>query len=123
MDHLEIIKLLLARARTSNARVKENTLHAHDFHHQWLYEEGATPFLRAAQSGDVVLMKLLLEHGADPKVDTDDGDTALTASAGIGWVDGVMYEWSPKENIETVSMLLDLGVDPNARQQRTDAPP
>ena len=34
-------------------------------------KKGATPFLRAAQSGDLVLMKLLLEHGADPKITTD----------------------------------------------------
>ena len=37
---------------------------------QWLNEDGATPFLRAAQSSDVELMKLLLAHGADPKIAT-----------------------------------------------------
>jgi len=30
-----------------------------------------TPFLRAAQSGDIVLLKLLLEHGADASMTTD----------------------------------------------------
>jgi ankyrin repeat protein len=59
-------------------------------------------------------MKVLLEHGADPKIRTDYGDTALTLAGGIGWVDGVTYERSPKENLEAVRMLLDLGLDPNA---------
>ena len=45
---------------------------------------------------------------------TDFGDTALTAAAGIGWVDGVTYEHSAKENFEAIKMLLELGLDPNA---------
>ena len=84
---------------------------------QWFLEAGATPLVRAAQSGDVDLMKLLLAYGADPKIATDHGDTALTAAAGIGWVEGVTYEHSAKENVEAVKMLLDLGLDPNAANQ------
>ena len=60
-------------------------------------------------------MKLLLEHGADPKLDTDDGTTPLMVASGIGWVEGVTYEWSQAANVETVKMLLDLGIDVNAR--------
>src|SRR5665213_3358515 len=63
--------------------------------------------------GDVTVMKLLLEHGADPKVATTNGDTALMVAAGIGWVDGVTFEWSEAENLEAVKMCLDLGIDPN----------
>jgi len=81
---------------------------------QWFLESGATPFVRASQSGDVELMKLLLARGADPKIATDHGDTALTAAAGIGWVEGVTYEHSAKENVDAVKLLLDLGLDPNA---------
>jgi ankyrin repeat protein len=113
MDHLEMIKLLLAKGADVNARVKENTLQRTIFTNQWFLEAGATPFIRAAQSSDLELMKLLLSYGADPKATTDHQDTALTASAGIGWVDGVVYERSPKDNVEAVRMLLDLGVDPN----------
>ena len=80
---------------------------------QWFFEDGATPFVRAAQSSDTALMSLLLKHGADPKAVTANGDIALTAAGGIGWVDGVTYERSPKENLEAVRMLLDLGLDPN----------
>src|SRR5205814_4860084 len=42
------------------------------------------------------------------------GDTALLAAAGIGWVEGVTYEHSAKANLETIKMLVELGLDPNA---------
>ena len=114
MDHLEFIKLLLNKGADPNRRIKDNTLSRTIFTMQWFFEAGATPFVRAAQSSDVALMKLLLAHGADPKMPTDIGDTALTAAGGIGWVEGVTYERSPKDNLEAVRLLLDLGLDPNA---------
>jgi uncharacterized protein len=114
MDHLEFIKLLLDKGADPNMRVKENTLSRTIFTMQWFFEPGATAFVRAAQSSDVELMKLLLARRADPKMATDFGDTALTAAGGIGWVEGVTYERSTKENLEAVRMLLDLGLDPNA---------
>jgi ankyrin repeat protein len=80
---------------------------------QWFYEAGATPFVRAAQSSDTALMQLLLDYGADPFLVSDNGDSALTACGGIGWVEGVTYERSAKENFEAMRMLLDLGLDPN----------
>ncbi len=85
------------------------------FTHQWLLEEGATPFLRAAQSGDVVLMKLLLEHGADASISTESKVTPLMVASGIGWVEGVTYEWSPQMTLDAVKLLLDLGADVNAQ--------
>jgi ankyrin repeat protein len=113
IDHLEYIKLLLDHGADPNARARENTLTRTIFTMQWFQEAGATPFLRAAQSSDTALMKLLLTYGADPKLTSDFGDTALTAAGGIGWVEGVTYERSAKENVEAVTMLLDLGLDPN----------
>jgi uncharacterized protein len=122
LDHLELIKLLLAKGADPNARVKDNTLTRTIFTMQWFYENGATAFIRASQSSDTALMKLLLDYKADPKAVTAQGDNALTASAGIGWVDGVTYERSPKENLEAVRMLLDLGLDPNSANQEGRTP-
>jgi uncharacterized protein len=114
MDHLEFIRMLLDHGADPDRRAKDNTLTRTIFTMQWFYENGATPFVRAAQSSDVELMQLLLDYGADPFIATENGDTALTAAAGIGWVEGVTYERSPKHNVDAVGMLLDLGVDPNA---------
>src|SRR5581483_9840363 len=114
MDHLAFIKLLLDHGANPNGRVKDNTLSRTIFTMQWFFEDGATPFVRAAQSSDLALMKLLLDYGADPKLATAHGDTALTAAAGIGWVEGVTYEHSVKDNATAIRMLLDLGLDPNA---------
>jgi ankyrin repeat protein len=115
MDHLEYIKLLLDKGANVNARLKDSTETRTVFTNQWLDENGATAFLRASQSGDVPLMKLLLAHGADPKIDTTLHVTALQVAAGIGWVEGITYEWSREQTLEAVKMLLDLGLDPNAQ--------
>ncbi len=125
MDHLEFIKLLIDKGANVNARVcgststptvcsGDSTETRTNFTMQWLREDGATAFLRAAQSGDLELMKLLLAHGADPKIATANNDTALSVASGIGWVEGVTYEWSEADNLEAVKMCLDLGIDPNA---------
>jgi ankyrin repeat protein len=113
MDSLEYIRALLDHKADVNAQIRENTLTRTIFTMQWLFERGATPFVRASQSSDTALMKLLLERGANPKIATDYGDTALSAAAGIGWVEGVTYEWSKEENYQAIKMLLDLGLDPN----------
>jgi ankyrin repeat protein len=113
MDHLEIIQKLLEKGANPNGKIKENTLTRTIFTMQWFFEDGATPFIRAAQSSDTALMQLLLKYKADPQATTVNGDNALTASGGIGWVEGVTYERSAKENFEAMKMLLDLGLDPN----------
>jgi ankyrin repeat protein len=115
MDHLEFIKLLLDKGADVNARVKDSTETRTVFTNQWLDENGATAFLRASQSGDLVLMKLLLAHGADPKIATTLNVTALQVAAGIGWVDGITTEWSAANTLEAVKFLLDLGLDPNVQ--------
>ena len=113
MDHLEFITLLLDKGANVNARLKDSTETRTVFTNQWLDENGATAFLRASQSGDVELMKLLLARGADPKINTLLNVSPLHVAAGIGWVEGITYEWSPKATLEAVKMLVDLGLDVN----------
>ncbi len=40
--------------------------------------------------------------------------TALAVAAGIGWVEGVTFEWSPESNLGAMKLCLDLGIDVNA---------
>lgn len=115
MDHLEFIKLLLEAGADPNLHMQSSTETRTIFTHQWLREDGATPFLRAAQSSDLELMHLLLEYGADPNINTRDGVTPLMVASGIAWVEGVTYEWSEDANKETIRLLLELGNDPNAQ--------
>jgi ankyrin repeat protein len=115
MDSLEYITLLLNKGAKPNTRIVESTETRTVFTNQWLDENGATAFLRASQSGDVPLMKLLLERGADPHINTELGITPLAVAAGIGWVEGVTHEWSTPRTVEAVKLLLSLGIDPNAQ--------
>jgi ankyrin repeat protein len=117
MDHLDFIKKLLDRGVDVNAQMRDNTETRTIFRGQWAAENGATAFWRASQSSDLVVMRLLLAHGADPKIATRINVTALQVAAGIGWVEGITYEWSPEANVEAVKMLLDLGIDPNIQAE------
>src|SRR5207302_10622824 len=107
--HPAFVKLPRAERATVNAPTHgktstpakctgDTTETRNNFTMQWLYEDGATPFLRAAQSGDVKLMKLLLDHGANPKIFTAHNVTPLAVASGIGWVEGVTFEWSEAES-------------------------
>ena len=81
---------------------------------EWVDFTGQTPFIRAAQSGDVTVMRLLLATGADPRITTFNGTSALMAAAGVNWVIGQTYRESPDVWIEAVRLCLDLGLDVNA---------
>ena len=74
---------------------------------------GTTPFLRAAKTGDLAAMQLLLDHGADPRAVTKDGVTALMAAAGLGWRYG-QTQVPESDSLKAVQFCLEHGVDLNA---------
>ena len=120
LDSVAITKMLLAHGADPNAKLAKfipprGVLDGADR----TLGEGATPFLRAAKSGDVELMRLLLEKGADPKLTTKDGTTALAAAAGVGWRDG-KTRGTEAEVIEALKICLDLGLDVNAANDKGD---
>ena len=80
----------------------------------WVDFTGQTPFLRAALSGDTTVMRLLLEHGADPNIKTFAGTTALMAAAGLNWMGGQTYTESKESLMDAVKICLDKGADVNA---------
>jgi uncharacterized protein len=73
----------------------------------------ATSLMRAAFSGDLELTKLLLAHGADPKVISSDGETMVEAAAGLGFIQGYSKGKSPEERLEVVKLFVELGADVN----------
>jgi ankyrin repeat protein len=81
----------------------------------WVDFTGQTPFLRAALSGDTSIMRLLVEHGADPNLPTNAGTTPLMAAAGVNWVVAQTYTESPAALLEAVELCLELGNDINAQ--------
>lgn len=115
---LDFIKLLVDKGANPNLQLKANTEIRNGQRATWLNEAGATPFLRAALCGDVEVMKLLLAHGADPKISTDDHTTPLMAAAGVGYSEGFIHDRSEEETVEAMKMILDLGADVNAANEQ-----
>jgi ankyrin repeat protein len=81
---------------------------------QWVNPAGQTPFVRAALAGDVAVMRLLLEHGADPNIATFEGTTALMAASGVGWVSRQTYTESPESLVEAAKICIERHADVNA---------
>ena len=79
---------------------------------------GATPFYVAAKNGDAPYMKLLADHGADPKMTTKAGITPLMVAAGLdyweGEAPGPFTGVSEAERLEAVKLAVALGNDVNA---------
>jgi len=73
----------------------------------------ATALMRAAFSGDLELVKLLLAHGADPTVISKDSETMVEAAAGLGFIQGYSKGRSAAERLEVVKLFVGLGADVN----------
>jgi ankyrin repeat protein len=73
----------------------------------------ATALMRAAFAGDLDLVKLLLERGADPKILSKDSETMLSAAAGLAFIHGYHRGKSPEERLQVVKLFVQLGNDVN----------
>ena len=88
VNSLDLVRKLVKAGANVNARQKREP---RDGFRNQLNRIGATPFLLAAKSVDLPLMRVLLELGADAKIGTEDGTSVLMAAAGVGI-------WAPGEN-------------------------
>lgn len=113
-----LIELLLAKGAEPNPRMKEfppeKRFIAGTGFNGWVDMTGQTPFLRAAIAGDLRVMHLLLEHGADPNLATEDGTTPLMVAAGISWAFAETYDEGADALLEAVKLAHSLGNDVNA---------
>ena len=114
MDAVGFVKLALEKGANPNARMtgRPFALHHDSFGNATLIE-GSTPFMKAATTSDLVLMRMLLDHGADPNLTTKNNTTALMAAAGLNWKDIAAIATEP-DSIEAITICLDHGGDVNA---------
>jgi len=114
-DPLDLIKALLAKGANPNQRTDTTPVHGlMQFDGSWVNFDGQTPFIRAALSGDIDVMRLLLQHGADPNLATTQGSTALMAAAGINWIPAQTVTRPEANYVEAVKLCLERGADVNA---------
>jgi ankyrin repeat protein len=73
----------------------------------------ATALMRAAFAGDLALVTLLLERGADPSVVSRDGETMVSAAAGLAFVHGYHRGMPAAERLQVVRRFVELGNDVN----------
>ncbi len=118
-ESFALIERLLEAGADPNARTRE-------FPHErryivsvvgsvaWVDLTGQTPFLRAAAAGDLRVMRLLLAHGADPNIATDNGTTPLMVAAGVNWAVAETFDEGNDALLEAVKLAHELGNDVNA---------
>jgi ankyrin repeat protein len=110
MSSLEFVRKLVAKGANLNARATRKPSMGTTI----LNAIGATPFLLAARTKDVELMRLLAELGADPLLTNEDGTTPLMVAAGIGTSSPLEDPGTEPEVLEAVKLALKLGGDVNA---------
>jgi ankyrin repeat protein len=122
LPSMELIKAILAHHASVDARLTHNLpgRSGMDYGDAAL-DEGTTPFMRAARSGDVPTMQILLAAGADPKLVTKDGNNALLFAAGIGYRDK-QTQGTDAQALDAVKLCIAQGLDinqPNSKGETT----
>jgi ankyrin repeat protein len=97
----DIVKTLLARGANPNMQLFFKPANAPGA----MNTRGVTPLIRAVFNGDVEMVKLLLDHGADPTLATADRQTPIHA---------VLAGRSPEpQALELIRLLYKAGADLN----------
>jgi ankyrin repeat protein len=122
LPSLDVIEALLERGANPNAQLTKNLpgrsgMDSGDI----TLDQGATPLMRAARAGDYAAMRMLLQHGADPKITTKDGNTALLFAAGVGYRDK-NTRGSESDALEGLKLLAGLGLDLNQKNTKGETP-
>lgn len=108
-----LVRNLLEKGARTEARIRYSLAYHHDPFVARSTEDppqvdpvGATPLLLAAVSGDIEIMKILLDHGADAKAKTAGGATLFLLAAGLGAERGTRNQ---KQAIEAAEFALKAG--------------
>lgn len=109
LGSLQFVRCLIEHGAEINLRLAKGRSGFADF-----TTTGCTAFVLAAQTGDLPLLELLLELGADPTIPNQDGSTAMLAAAGIGDLgSGLEAAGTEEQAIAVIGRLLELGLDLN----------
>jgi ankyrin repeat protein len=125
---VDIVKLLLAQHAKPDLALSAPAMQRHNNLPNQNLGAGTTPLMRAAKSGDVAVMKLLLAAGANPSLKQKNDNTLVMLAAGFGRkfnqnADAQEYErGSEAELLEAVKLCVSLGVDLNAVNVQGDSP-
>jgi uncharacterized protein len=118
LDARGLMSVLLARGADPNVRLTARVLERLHNAGDPALGAGSTPLMRAARKGDVATVRLLLEHGADPRLATANGATAVMYAAGLGGLGRFgIYELNrgtEADRMEIVSLCLERGADVRA---------
>ncbi|HEV2201182.1 MAG TPA: ankyrin repeat domain-containing protein [Bryobacteraceae bacterium] len=109
LSSLDLVKKLVEHGANVNARMTRQG----NVGRTSLNMIGATPFLMAARTADVPMMRLLVQLGADPLMPNADGSTPLLAAAGLGTYSPGEDPGTESEVLEAVKLTLELGGDIN----------
>jgi ankyrin repeat protein len=113
LPSMDLIQAILGHGADVNAKLTHNLPGRSGMDYGDIaLDEGTTPFMRAARSGDSATMRILLAAGADPKVSTKDGNNALLFAAGIGYRDK-QTQGTDAQALEAVKLCMDQGLDLN----------
>src|SRR5262249_40279984 len=113
LDRIRVINSLLAHGADVNGRISMEEPRWSGARYR-RHLAGATAFLLAAKAADVAVMRLLLAHGADPTINTEENITPLMAAAGIAWASN-QDRASESQVLEAVRLMVDeVGADVNA---------
>jgi len=115
LSSLQFVQHAVAHGADLNARLKSGASGRGK-----LNQKEATPFLMAADTADVPLMKRLVELGADPLLRNADDSTPLMAAAGLGTISPGEEAGIQIELLEAVQLALELGGNVNAVDKNSE---
>src|SRR4051812_4082402 len=122
LPSLDVVKALLDRGATVDVPLKRNLAGRSGMDGgDTTLNEGTTALMRAARAGDAAVMRMLLDKGADPKLTTKDGNTALMLAAGVGYRDK-NTKGSESDALEAVKVALAAGLELGQKNNRDETP-